>query len=77
MSEKYRVTIELTAEEAENLKGSRLKHSTEVVMDKVQREVLKQIEIAKATKDLDLYSTYGPNGFGTYLPEEVSTMLKK
>lgn len=58
MSEKYRVTIELTAEEAENLKGSRLKHSTEVVMDKIQREILRLVEREKELKDIDLYSTY-------------------
>lgn len=58
MSEKYRVTIELTAEEAENLKGSRLKHSTEVVMDKIQREILRLIEREKELKEIDIYSTY-------------------
>lgn len=56
--EKYRITLELTAEEAENLKGSRLKHSTEVVMDKIQREILRLIEREKELKDIDIYSTY-------------------
>lgn len=58
MSEKYRITLELTAEEAENLKGSRLKHSTEVVMDKIQREILRLVEREKELKDIDIYSTY-------------------
>lgn len=71
MSEKYRVTIELTAEEAENLKGSRLKHSTEVVMDKIQREILRLIEREKELKEIDIYSTYWPNGFWQYLPEHL------
>ena len=40
MSKKEIFRVELTREEVENLRGTLVKHSTAVVMEKVQRQIL-------------------------------------
>lgn len=44
MSEKQIFHLELTREEAEQLRGSLVKHSTAVVMEKVQKQILDTLE---------------------------------
>ena len=44
MSEKEIFRVELTREEAEQLRGSLVKHSTAVVMEKVQRQILDALD---------------------------------
>lgn len=59
MSEKEIFRVELTREEAEQLRGSLIKHSTAVVMEKVQRQILDALEHKNAEND-DFYVTkYG------------------
>lgn len=51
MSEKEIFHIELTREEAEELRGTLVKHSTAVVMEKVQRQILHALEREKSDED--------------------------
>lgn len=51
MSEKQIFHIELTRDEAEQLRGSLIKHSTAVVMEKVQKQIIDAIDIIKAQDD--------------------------
>lgn len=44
MSEKQIFHLELTREEAENLRGTLVKHSTAIVMEKVQRQILDALD---------------------------------
>ena len=44
MSETTNFTIRLTLDEAENLRGTLVKHSTAVVMEKVQRQILDALD---------------------------------
>ena len=51
MSEKEIFRVELTREEAEQLRGTLIKHSTAVVMEKVQRQILNALECEKSDED--------------------------
>ena len=51
MSEKEIFRVKLTREEAEELRGSFVKHSTAVVMEKVQKQIIDAIDIIKAQDD--------------------------
>lgn len=51
MSVKQIFHVELTREEAEQLRGSLVKHSSAVVMEKVQHQILDAIDIIKAQDD--------------------------
>lgn len=51
MSEKEIFRVKLTREEAEELRGSLVKHSTAVVMEKVQRQILYALEREKSEED--------------------------
>lgn len=44
MSETQNFNISLTLEEAEQLRGTLVKHSTAVVMEKVQRQILDALD---------------------------------
>lgn len=43
--------VELTREEAEQLRGTLVKHSSAVVMEKVQRQILDALEREKSDED--------------------------
>ena len=43
--------VELTREEAEELRGTLFKHSSAVVMEKVQRQILDALECEKSDED--------------------------
>ena len=51
MSEKEIFRVELTREEAEQLRGSLVKHSTAVVMEKIQHQILDALEREKSDED--------------------------
>ncbi len=51
MSEKEIFRVELTRDEAENLRGSLVKHSSAVVMEKVQKQILDALECEKSDED--------------------------
>ena len=51
MSELTNFNVSLTLEEAEELRGSLVKHSTAVVMEKVQRQILYALEREKSEED--------------------------
>lgn len=51
MVEKEIFRVELTHDEAEQLRGSLVKHSTAVVMEKVQRQILYALEREKSEED--------------------------
>lgn len=51
MSEKQIFHLELTREEAEQLRGTLAKHSSAVVMEKVQRQILYALECEKSDED--------------------------
>ena len=51
MSEKEIFRVELTREEAEELRGTLVKHSTAVVIEKVQRQILDALERKKSDED--------------------------
>lgn len=51
MSETQNFNISLTLEEAEQLRGTLVKHSTAVVMEKVQRQILDALECEKSDED--------------------------
>ena len=59
MSEKEIFRVELTREEAEQLRGSLIKHSTAVVMEKVQRQILDALEHKNAENDDFYVAKYG------------------
>lgn len=44
MSETEIFRVELTRDEAENLRGTLVKHSTAIVMEKVQRQILDALD---------------------------------
>lgn len=43
--------VELTREEAEQLRGTLIKHSSAVVIEKVQRQILDALECEKSDED--------------------------
>lgn len=51
MSEKEIFRVELTREEAEQLRGTLVKHSSAVVMEKVQKQILDALEHEKSDED--------------------------
>ena len=51
MSEKEIFRVELTREEAEQLRGTLVKHSSAVVMEKVQKQILDALECEKSDED--------------------------
>jgi|GEM_PF-1131705 len=59
MVEKEIFRVELTREEAEQLRGSLIKHSTAVVMEKVQRQILDALEHKNAENDDFYVAKYG------------------
>ena len=59
MSEKEIFRVELTREEAENLRGTLVKHSTAVVMEKVQRQILDALDRANSQHDDYYVARYG------------------
>ncbi|MDO4873755.1 MAG: hypothetical protein Q4A35_00970 [Candidatus Gracilibacteria bacterium] len=59
MSETQNFNISLTRDEAENLHGTLVKHSTAVVMEKVQRQILDVLD-GRKTENNDYYiARYG------------------
>ena len=59
MSETEIFRVELTREEVENLRGTLVKHSTAVVMEKVQRQILDAIDGRKSEDDDYYIARYG------------------
>lgn len=59
MSETEIFRVELTRDEAENLRGTLVKHSTAVVMEKVQRQILDALEHKNAENDDYYVARYG------------------
>lgn len=51
MPEKEIFRVELTREEAEQLRGSLVKHSSAVVMEKVQKQIIDALEREKSDED--------------------------
>ena len=51
MSVKEIFRVELTREEAEQLRGTLVKHSSAVVIEKVQRQILDALECEKSDED--------------------------
>ena len=51
MSETEIFRVELTRDEAENLRGTLVKHSTAIVMEKIQRQILDALEREKSDED--------------------------
>lgn len=51
MMEKEIFRVELTRDEAENLRGTLVKHSSAIVMEKVQRQILDALECEKSDED--------------------------
>ncbi len=59
MSETQNFNISLTRDEAENLRGTLVKHSTAIVMEKIQRQILDALDRANS-QDNDYYvARYG------------------
>lgn len=59
MSELTNFNVSLTLEEAEQLRGTLVKHSSAVVMEKVQRQILDALD-GRKSEDEDYYITkYG------------------
>lgn len=67
----YNVSFKVSAETVRNLDGSALNHKTNIAMDLIRQKVFECVHFHEQTKDLDLYSTYWPNGFGDFLPEHL------
>lgn len=59
MVEKEIFRVELTRDEAEQLRGTLIKHSTAVVMEKVQRQILDALEHKNAENDDYYVARYG------------------
>lgn len=59
MSEKEIFRVELTREEAEELRGTLTKHSSAVVMEKVQRQILDALDRANSQHDDYYVARYG------------------
>lgn len=59
MSEKEIFRVELTREEAEQLRGTLVKHSTAIVMEKVQRQILDALDGRKSEDDDYYIARYG------------------
>ena len=51
MPEREIFRVELTREEAEQLRGSLVKHSSAVVMEKVQKQIIDALEREKSDED--------------------------
>ena len=51
--------VELTRDEAENLRGTLIKHSSAVVMEKVQRQILDALDRANSQHDDYYVARYG------------------
>ncbi len=51
--------VELTREEAEQLRGSLVKHSTAIVMEKVQRQILDALDCANSQHNDYYIARYG------------------
>lgn len=51
--------VELTRDEAENLRGTLVKHSSAVVMEKVQRQILDALDGRKSEDDDYYIARYG------------------
>ena len=59
MSELTNFNISLTLEEAEQLRGTLIKHSSAVVMEKVQRQILDALDRANSQHDDYYVARYG------------------
>ena len=59
MSETEIFRVELTREEAEQLRGSLVKHSTAIVMEKVQRQILDALDCANSQHNDYYIARYG------------------
>lgn len=59
MSETTNFTIRLTLDEAENLRGTLVKHSTAIVMEKVQRQILDALDCANSQHNDYYIARYG------------------
>lgn len=59
MSETEIFRVELTRDEAENLRGTLVKHSTAIVMEKIQRQILDALEHKNAENDDYYVAKYG------------------
>lgn len=57
VQERYRVSLDITHEEYENLQGSMQKHKTLAAFDKVKKEVINEINRIIAQDD-DFYTEY-------------------
>lgn len=59
MSETQNFNISLTRDEAEQLRGTLVKHSSAVVMEKVQRQILDALERKNSEHDDFYIARYG------------------
>ena len=59
MSETEIFRVELTRDEAENLRGTLVKHSTAIVMEKVQRQILDALDCANSQHNDYYIARYG------------------
>ena len=59
MSEKEIFHVELTRDEAEQLRGTLVKHSSAVVMEKVQKQILDALEWANSQHEDYYVAKYG------------------
>lgn len=59
MSEKEIFHVELTRDEAEQLRGTLVKHSSAVVMEKVQKQILDALECANSQHEDYYVAKYG------------------
>ena len=59
MSETEIFRVELTREEAEQLRGTLVKHSSAIVMEKVQRQIIDALEHKNAENEDYYIAKYG------------------
>lgn len=59
MSELTNFNVSLTLEEAEQLRGTLIKHSSAVVMEKVQRQILDALECKNSEHEDYYVANYG------------------
>lgn len=59
MSETEIFSVELTRDEAEQLRGTLIKHSSAVVMEKVQRQILDALECKNSEHEDYYVAKYG------------------
>lgn len=59
MSKKEIFRVELTRDEAENLRGTLVKHSSAIVMEKVQRQILDALDCANSQHNDYYIARYG------------------